>query len=137
MTKLKALAQSAVNFDANRGDTINVVNLQFAQAETPKEGASSGEGLIAGPPKADVFHMVETLILAVIGLLVVLLVVRPVSAQDPRDPPVRLPVASKACWPAPMPEPARAVPPNCRLPPHPAAVLAAISRPKWRRKNRR
>ena len=78
MTKLKALAQSAVNFDANRGDTIDVVNLQFAQPEAPKEGASSGEGLIGGLPKADVLHMVETLILAVIGLLVVLLVVRPV-----------------------------------------------------------
>jgi len=78
MTKIKALAQSAVNFDSNRGDTIDVVNMQFAQAEAPKEGTTGESGLIAGIPKTDLFHMLETLILAVIGLLVVLLVVRPI-----------------------------------------------------------
>lgn len=78
MTKLKSLAQSAVDFDSNRGDTIDVVNMQFAQPEEPKVGASSTSNLLAGLPKTELFHMLETLILAVIGLLVVLLVVRPI-----------------------------------------------------------
>ena len=39
MTKIKALAQSAVNFDSNRGDTIDVVNMQFAAGEAPKDEA--------------------------------------------------------------------------------------------------
>jgi flagellar M-ring protein FliF len=78
MNKLKTLAQSAVNFDTTRGDTISVVNMQFAQPEPPKEGTSSNADLIAGLPKSELFHMIETLILAVIGLIVVLLVVRPV-----------------------------------------------------------
>jgi flagellar M-ring protein FliF len=78
MGKIKALVQSAVNFDATRGDTVDVANMQFAQAEAPKEAAGGDNGLIAGVPKSDLFHMVETLILAVIGLLVVLLVVRPI-----------------------------------------------------------
>ncbi|MGE3622560.1 MAG: flagellar basal-body MS-ring/collar protein FliF, partial [Bdellovibrionales bacterium] len=77
MTKLKALAQSAVNFDTNRGDTIEIVNLPFAQPEAPKEGASSEANLIGGMPKSELFRMAETLVLALIGLLVVLLVVRP------------------------------------------------------------
>jgi flagellar M-ring protein FliF len=77
-TKFKSLAQSAVNFDSNRGDTIEVVNLQFAQPEAPKEGTSSASDLIGGLPKSDLLHMVETLVLALIGFLVVLLVVRPV-----------------------------------------------------------
>jgi flagellar M-ring protein FliF len=78
MTKIKSLVQSAVNFDATRGDTIDVANMQFAQAESPKDAASSSSDLIAGLPKTELFHMVETLILALIGLLVVLLVVRPI-----------------------------------------------------------
>jgi flagellar M-ring protein FliF len=78
MTKLKALVQSAVNFDPNRGDTVDVVNMQFAQAEAPKEGTSSASDLMAGVPKSELFHMAETLVLALIGLLVVLLVVRPI-----------------------------------------------------------
>ncbi len=81
MTKLKALVQSAVNFDPNRGDTVNVANMQFAQAETPKEGTSSSSGLIGGLPKTELFHMVETLLLALIGLAVVLLVVRPMMRK--------------------------------------------------------
>jgi flagellar M-ring protein FliF len=78
MTKIKALAQSAVEFDANRGDTINVVNMQFAQPEPPKEGDTGATGLMAGLPKAELLHVAETLILALIGLFVVLLVVRPI-----------------------------------------------------------
>src|SRR5262249_6450570 len=37
MAKIKSLVQSAVNFDSNRGDSVDVVNMQFAQAEPPKE----------------------------------------------------------------------------------------------------
>jgi len=81
MTKIKALAQSAVNFDTNRGDTIDVVNMQFAQAEAPKEGDSGASGLMAGLPKSELLHMAETLVLALIGLLVVLLVVRPIMRK--------------------------------------------------------
>ena len=81
MTKIKNLIQSAVNFDANRGDTINVANMQFIQPEAPKEAASGASDLMAGLPKSELFHMVETLILALIGLLVVLLVVRPIMRK--------------------------------------------------------
>jgi flagellar M-ring protein FliF len=77
MTKIKELVRSAVSFDANRGDTLEVVNMQFAQGEAGKDQGSSPD-LLMGVPRADIFHALETLILAVIGLLVVLLVVRPI-----------------------------------------------------------
>jgi flagellar M-ring protein FliF len=77
MTKIKGLVRSAVNFDANRGDTLEVDNMQFAQGEAGKDTGSNGD-LLMGVPRADLFHAAETIILAIIGLLVVLLVVRPI-----------------------------------------------------------
>ena len=77
MAKIKDLVRSAVSFDANRGDTIDVTNMQFAQGDPSKEQGSSSD-LLMGIPRADIFHALETIILAIIGLLVVLLVVRPI-----------------------------------------------------------
>ena len=76
MAKIKELVRSAVNFDATRGDTVDVANMQFAQPDASKDTGSPD--LLMGVPRADIFHAAETLILALIGLLVVLLVVRPI-----------------------------------------------------------
>ena len=80
MKKIHDLVASAVNIDGNRGDTIDVVNMQFAQGDATKDLSSSSD-LLMGVPKADLFHAVETIILALIGLLVVLLVVRPIMRR--------------------------------------------------------
>ena len=77
MAKIKDLVRSAVNLDTSRGDTLEVDNMQFAQGDTEKAGAGSPD-LLMGIPRADIFHAVETIVLAIIGLLVVLLVVRPI-----------------------------------------------------------
>ncbi len=77
MKKIHDLVASAVNFDTNRGDTIDVQNMQFVQGDTAKEEAGSSDALM-GVPKADIFHAVETLVLAMIGLLVVMVIVRPI-----------------------------------------------------------
>jgi flagellar M-ring protein FliF len=76
MERIRALVRSAVNYDANRGDTVEVANMRFAQGDAALAEGSSD--LLMGVPKADLLRMVETLILAVIGLLVVFLVVRPI-----------------------------------------------------------
>ncbi len=78
LSKIKELVRSAVNFDATRGDTIEVVNMQFAQPEVLNEASDSVSAMLMGIPRADIFHAIETIILAVIGLLVVLLIVRPI-----------------------------------------------------------
>jgi flagellar M-ring protein FliF len=77
MKKIHDLVAGAVNFDPNRGDTLTVTNMQFAQTDAAT-GENSDTGLLMGIPKSDLFHAVETLILSLIGLLVVLLVVRPI-----------------------------------------------------------
>jgi flagellar M-ring protein FliF len=78
LAKIKELVRSAVNFDATRGDALEVVNMQFAQIDMSKDLSSGPSDMLMGIPRADIFHGLETLILAVIGLLVVLLVVRPI-----------------------------------------------------------
>ncbi len=78
LTKIKELVRSAVSFDATRGDTVEVANMQFAQGDIGKEQSGGASDLLMGVPRADIFHALETIILAVIGLLVVLLVVRPI-----------------------------------------------------------
>ncbi len=78
MKKIHDLAASAVNLDTTRGDTIDVQNMAFAQGDTVKDEGLLSSDMLMGVPKADIFHAAETLMLAIIGLLVVLLVVRPI-----------------------------------------------------------
>jgi len=77
MEKLKSLVRSAINFNETRGDSVEVVNMRFAQADA---GIASGaeSDMIMGMPKIDLLRIAETLMLAFIGLMVVLLVVRPI-----------------------------------------------------------
>ncbi|MFA5040237.1 MAG: flagellar basal-body MS-ring/collar protein FliF [Bdellovibrionales bacterium] len=78
LTKIKELVRSAVNFDSTRGDSLEVANMQFAQADMGKEAEGGAADMLMGVPRADIFHALETIILAVIGLLVVVLIVRPI-----------------------------------------------------------
>ncbi len=75
MDQIKALVRSAINFDAGRGDTLEVVNMRFEQAELPPEQPLLN--MMFGFPKEDLIHLVEILAMAGIGVLVLLLVVRP------------------------------------------------------------
>lgn len=76
LEKIKALVRTAVNFDPNRGDTIEVANMRFNQEEAfPEQSISE---MFMGMPKLDLIRIAETLMLAFIGLMVVLLVVRPI-----------------------------------------------------------
>lgn len=77
MKKIHDLVASAVNINTTRGDTLDVVNMQFAAGDVAKDQSGTANDLM-GIPKADLFHAIETLVLALIGLLVVLLVVRPI-----------------------------------------------------------
>lgn len=77
MEKIKSLVRSAVNFDETRGDTLEVANLPFAQSDPSKKDNMAGD-LLMGVPKTELLHVAETVLLAIIGLLVVLLIVRPI-----------------------------------------------------------
>lgn len=78
LEQIKALVKSAVNIDTTRGDTLEVVNMPFVSAS---EGETLGSGDIMGFPQSDILHMVESLLMSVVGLLAILLVVRPILKQ--------------------------------------------------------
>ncbi len=74
MAQLGKLVRSAIGFDSERGDTVEIVNMRFAAPETATvEGTSMPFGL----EKQDLIRLAEVLVLAIVGILVVLLVVRP------------------------------------------------------------
>jgi len=74
MKQITALVRSAVGYDEKRGDVVDVENLPFAPVDEPP---AVGPAMIMGFEKGDVLHLGETLILAVVAVLVILLVIRP------------------------------------------------------------
>lgn len=76
MEQYVALVKSAIGYDGERGDVVEVVNLQFAEPEFVDEIAA--EAGLLGFSKQDLFRIAETLVLGVVAILVVLLVVRPI-----------------------------------------------------------
>ncbi len=79
LEQIKALVRSAANIDATRGDTLEVVNMPFASSESDATAAGANSFMSMLTP--ELMRMVESLILAIVGLLAVLLVVRPILKQ--------------------------------------------------------
>lgn len=78
MDKLAILVRSAIGFDSKRGDTLEVINMRFAaKAETEWDTVEPLFGLT----KNDYFRIAEIFVLAAVGILVLLLVVRPLVAR--------------------------------------------------------
>ncbi len=75
---LTTLVRSAIGFDAQRGDTVEVVNMRFI---APDDGIADSGGSLLGLSKADLFRIGETVMLLLVALLVVLLVVRPMMRR--------------------------------------------------------
>ena len=124
--QLKTLIMSAIGYDEKRGDKIEVVNMRFSQEGTAVEDASFFERF-----KLEMQSIAQTLIIAVVAILAILLVLRPAvqqlikSAQAPSaragealaalegpggapaaagGAPARLPAASMGGGAAPAPE---------------------------------
>ena len=76
--RITALIKSAIGFDANRGDTIEVANMQFADIETAPE--DDGQKLF-GFERSDLIDAVEILTVAIMIVLVVLLVLQPMVGR--------------------------------------------------------
>lgn len=78
LQNLAKLARSAVGYDAKRGDTLEVINMQFVTALGDE--VDTVEPLF-GLSKGDYFRIAEIFVLAAVGILVILLVVRPLVAR--------------------------------------------------------
>lgn len=82
LERIAALVRTAIGFDRNRGDQIEVINLRFAEGMAQIDGRvpSLLEQLIS-LTKEDVLRLVELAIFGALTLLVTLLVVRPLLRQ--------------------------------------------------------
>ena len=79
MAQIEALVRSAIGFDAVRGDTVEVINMRFATPDA--EFADGSEAIFLGMAKEDLFRIAEMVVLAIVAILVILLVVRPLMAR--------------------------------------------------------
>ena len=82
LDRIGALVRTAIGFDRNRGDQIEVVNLRFAEAPTVPE--AKDETLLStlfNPGKEDILRLLELGVLALLTLIVLLVVVRPMMKK--------------------------------------------------------
>ena len=76
MTNITALVRSAIGFNEQRGDQVQVTNMQFAAIDVASDGTPAAEPLL-GFGSEMWFKLGQILILSVTALLVFLLVVKP------------------------------------------------------------
>jgi flagellar M-ring protein FliF len=74
LDKISSLVRSAVGFDAERGDTVEVVNMPFMTIEDDFIDESA---LLFGFEKSQILDTAELVLLVIMGILVILLVLRP------------------------------------------------------------
>ena len=74
--RIAALARTAIGFDEKRGDRVEVVSLRFVETDAPVDEPKLG---VFGLPldKADLTRIGQTAVLAIIAVLALLLVLRP------------------------------------------------------------
>jgi len=78
LDRITALVRSAIGFNEKRGDMVEVVNLRFA--ETPSAPQLAEEGGLMSLLRFttdDIMHAVNLVVVAILSLLVLLFVVRP------------------------------------------------------------
>src|SRR6185369_1203976 len=91
LDRIAALVRTAIGFDPKRGDQIEVVNLRFAEAPaTPIQETPTGFMSLLQFTKDDIMRGVELVVMALLALIVVLFVVRPLvrrilTPDEPRQ----------------------------------------------------
>jgi flagellar M-ring protein FliF len=75
MERITNLVKSAVGYDANRGDLVEVVNIKFSSFMDEED--TLPEKLYMGFTKQELMRMAEGLGVAIVAILVILLVIRP------------------------------------------------------------
>lgn len=89
MQRLTTLVRSAIGFDQRRGDTLEVVNMRFFAPEEIE--IDTKEPGLFDFTRADLLRLAEVFVMAIVALLVILLVARPIinhvlrASQEKRD----------------------------------------------------
>lgn len=79
LEQIEELVRTAAGYDASRGDTLTVKNLQFAEIDTNEEFVD--ERLLFGFEKSDLIDAAEVLLVGIMIILVVLLVLQPMVSR--------------------------------------------------------
>jgi flagellar M-ring protein FliF len=79
--RIAALVRSAIGFDGKRGDQVEVVNLRFAEAPVAVVAEPGGWAAMLAFSKADVVRGAELAVMALLSILVVLFIVRPLVTR--------------------------------------------------------
>ena len=78
MDNLAKLVSSAIGYDAERGDTVEVINMRFVEKEVDLEEPLD---LFFGLQKQDIVRIAEVIVLLILAVLAILLVVRPLLTR--------------------------------------------------------
>jgi flagellar M-ring protein FliF len=89
LEQLASLVRNAVGFSKERGDTVEVVNMRFADLDLPDDAA---EAPLFGLDRSDLLRLAQFLVLFIFAVLVLVLVVRPLVVRSV----AALPAASAA-----------------------------------------
>jgi flagellar M-ring protein FliF len=76
MQRIEQLVRTAVGFDSERGDQVTVVNVRFPSLDAGEGGVSAANPLM-GFDKNDIMRAAELAVLALVAILMMLFVVRP------------------------------------------------------------
>ena len=71
---LATLVRGAIGFNSERGDSVEVINMRFADMDMPEADET---GLFLGLDKEDLFRIGQYLVVVILGVLILFLVVRP------------------------------------------------------------
>ncbi len=82
LEEIAGLVRSAIGFDAERGDSVDVKNMPFVEPELEEINSSPFD-----LTKSDIFRLLELGILLLLTLLVIFLVFRPLMAKLIPEPP--------------------------------------------------
>ncbi|MEO0498649.1 MAG: flagellar basal-body MS-ring/collar protein FliF [Pseudomonadota bacterium] len=90
LAQIASLVRSAVGFNADRGDTVEVVNLRFHQSPDASLLAQAGEPGLLGLQKADMFQIAEWVVLFLMTAIVSLVAIRPLVRRviEPEQTPL-------------------------------------------------
>lgn len=75
LSQYQSLVRSAIGVDEARGDTIEVVNMRFAEIETAEPLIE--EAALLGFKKDELTRLIEIVVFGVVSVLILLLIVRP------------------------------------------------------------
>lgn len=79
LEQITKLVQNAIGYKKDRGDSVEVINMQFA--EGTKEGATAAAPSLFSFSQPDIVRLIESLIIGVMGLLMLLMVVKPLLVR--------------------------------------------------------